>query len=67
MPRKVRLKLHPSEVAVIRSAAEIFSAYLRAGYIKNGEEEKWIDKSLDTAIQIARRAESRITSDDELN
>ena len=65
MPR-VTLTLHPSESVVIRSAAQIYAAYITAGRVKEGSEKEWMQRSLDEALWIARTGDDMIHSDNEM-
>jgi len=62
---KQSLSLQPSEAVVVRAAAAIYSAYLIAGRVPEGEQKKWMDRSIQEAFYIARTADDAIQSDDE--
>ena len=66
MLKKDALRLQPSEAHVFRAAATIYSAWIAAGRVGDGEEKQWIERSVEQAIQMAHRAEGRVQSDDEL-
>ena len=65
MPKPV-LTLQPSEMAVFRAAAQIYSAYLAIGRVKEGSEKEWMKRALDEALWMAQTAEDMIQSDDEM-
>jgi len=60
------IRLDKSEAEVMRAAAQIYSAYILAGQVAPGTEHQWLEKCLDDAIHLARRAEAKIQSDGEL-
>jgi hypothetical protein len=62
---KQSLSLQPSESVVVRAAAEIYSAYIIAGRVTEGEEKKWMERSIQEAFWIARTADDAIQSDNE--
>jgi predicted metal-dependent phosphotriesterase family hydrolase len=64
---KVYLTLKPSEKVVTCCAAQIYSAYIRAGQVEEGSQEKWIERAVREAIEIAQLADASITSDDEMS
>ena len=66
MNPKPHLALHSSEAAVFRAAANIYAAYLTAGRVKEGAEKEWMQRSLDEALWLARRADDMIHSDNEM-
>jgi hypothetical protein len=63
---KIYLTLTPSERAVTRCAAEIYSAYIQSGHVVRGDESQWIARSVREAIEIARATDDSLTSDDEM-
>jgi hypothetical protein len=63
---KHRVDLQPSEAVVAQSAAMIYAAYITDGRVAEGEEQKWIERSIREAIQIARLTDEAVHSDNEL-
>ena len=63
---KPKLALQPSEMAVFRAAATIYSAYIMNGQVTPGEEKDWRNKSLQEAILLAQLTEHSIQSDEEM-
>ncbi len=64
---RVYLTLKPSEQVVTRAAADIFSAYIAAGLVREGSESEWIERSVREAIEIAKLADDLIVGDDEMS
>ena len=64
---KTNLSLRPSESVVAAAAANIYSAYIMAGLVREGSEPDWIDRAVKEAIQIARRSDQLVVSDDEMS
>ena len=60
------LKLQQSESVVIAAAAQIYSAYISAGRVEDGEEDKWMSRSIKEAIRLAIATDEAIISDDEV-
>jgi hypothetical protein len=60
------LSLQPSEATVAESAAVIYAAYIASGRVPEGAEQKWINRSVQEAIQIARLTDETIHSDTEM-
>ena len=65
MPKPI-LNLAPSEAVVVHSAAAIFSAYIVAGKVPEGQTEAWLKRALQEASTLARLADEAIQSDSEL-
>jgi hypothetical protein len=60
------LSLQPSEATVAESAAVIYAAYITSGRVSEGAEQKWIERSVQEAIKIARLTDESIHSDKEM-
>jgi len=60
------LSLQPSEIALLTSAAHIFSAYVMSGHVTGGNESDMMDRSVAEALKMARRIEELVQSDSEL-
>ncbi len=63
---KAYLNLQPSEQAVAQAASRIYSAYVIAGKVGDGEEAKWLERSLREAVRLARSADDCIIADGEM-
>ncbi len=64
---KSHLKLQHSESVVLQAAAQIYSAYIIAGRVPDGEEAKWMERSIRDAIRIANATDAAVISDEEIN
>ena len=63
MPK--HLKLQDTESAVLNAAAQIYSAYLIAGKVGDGEESKWMGRAVKDAIRLALATDDAIVADGE--
>ena len=63
---QVHLRLKASESVVISAAASIYSAYIMNGQVKDGEQEAWRERAVQEAVELARRIDDLIVSDDEM-
>ena len=66
MRERIGLRLRHSESIVARSAADIYAAYVQSGQVDESNTEERIAESVEAAIKIAKLAEARIRSDEEL-
>ena len=64
---KAHLKLQQSESVVVQAAAQIYSAYIAAGRVNEGEESNWMRRAIREAIQIANATDEAIVSDEEVD
>jgi hypothetical protein len=64
---KTYLKLQPSEVAITQSAAQIYAAYIIAGKVAEGEEDAWMERSINEAIRIADSVDRSVIAGDEVD
>jgi len=62
---KPDVTLEPSKGVVSQMAARIYAAYIARGAVKDGEEAKWMQRSIREAVRIARTVDASIESDDE--
>lgn len=60
------LKLQHSESVVLSAAAQIYSAYITSGKVDEGDEDKWMSRSIKEAIRLAIATDDAIISDDEV-
>ena len=58
-------ELQPSEKAIFRGAAQIFSGYVAAGLVNDKNEIQLMNRSAAQALAIARHIEKVVQSDDE--
>ena len=66
MPRP-NVTLQPSKRVVTLAAAQIYAAYIAAGWIQKEEDvTAWMDRSIREAIAIARTVDVSVQSDEEL-
>ena len=65
MPK--HLKLQHSESVVLTAASRIYAAYISAGQVAEGEEDKMMAKSIKEAIRLALATDDAIISDGEMN
>ena len=63
---KPKLSLQPSESVVTHVAGDIYAAYIAAGRVTDGQEEKWMQRSIAEAIKIAQMTDEAVLSDSEL-
>lgn len=61
------LKLQHSESVVVQAAAQIYAAYIAAGRVPEGEEARWMERSIREAIRIARTTDAVVISDEEMD
>lgn len=64
---KPYIALQPSEAVLVSSAAQIYAAYVIAGHVQNGQEQQWLQRSLNEALLIARTVDEKIQADAEMD
>jgi len=64
MKQTIALKLQPSEAAIVHAASRIYAAHLTVN--PKGDDEERLQRSIKTAVEIARRIDSLIRSDGEM-
>ena len=62
----VQMKLQPSESVVAHVASRIYAAYLISGKVSDGQESKWLKRSIDQAIELCLATDDAVSSDDEM-
>ena len=62
----VQMKLQPSESVVAHVASRIYAAYLISGKVPDGQESKWLKRSIDQAIELCLATDDAVSSDDEM-
>jgi hypothetical protein len=65
--QKTKITLQRTEGLIFKAAAQIYSAYLGGGKIAEGDEQKWMERSLREAVQLAQLTDTRVQSDQELD
>ena len=66
MNKKPYLSLQHSESVVIAAASQIFAAYIISNHVGKGEQEAWMERSIQEAIWIAKKTDEIVHSDDEM-
>ena len=66
MSEKVYLKLDAAEATVAQAAAQVYAAYIAAGRVTIGQEDKWLDRSVEEAIHLAVKTAERVVSSKEV-
>lgn len=61
------LTLQASEAVVVQAAAQIYAAYQASGRVPEGEESRWMERSIREAILMARAVDDAVISDDEVD
>mgnify|MGYP001027537209 CR=1 FL=1 len=64
--KPVSLKLQHSESVVLQVAAQLYSAYVIAGRVGEGDEAAWMERSIRDAISLAEATDAAVISDDEI-
>lgn len=64
---KSHLKLQASEAVVVQAASQIYAAYITTGRVTDGDEAKWMRRSIREALQIAAATDQAIVADDEVD
>jgi len=64
--KPVSLKLQHSESVVLQVAAQLYSAYVVAGRVGEGDEATWMERSIRDAISLAEATDAAVISDDEI-
>jgi len=65
--KPVSLKLQPSESVDLQVAAQLYSAYVIAGRVREGDEPAWLERALREAVTLAEAADAAVISDDEIS
>lgn len=64
---KTCITLQPSEQTIVMAAATIYTAYLSAGRVEDGQEAEWMDRAIKAAIRIAKVTDESIQADKDLD
>ena len=65
-PKKFYANLQPSEMAIFRAAADIFSGYIAAGQVGDINESEMIKKSIGISMKMADMVDKAVQSDGEI-
>lgn len=65
--KPAHLKLQHSESVVLQVAAQLYSAYIIAGRVTDGEEARWMGRAIREAIAMAEATDAAVISDDEIS
>lgn len=65
--KKLFINFQPSEMAVYKAAADIFSSYVVAGRVTEANERDYMLKSVSQAMLMAEFVENVVISDDEVD
>ena len=60
------IKLQKSESVVAAGAIQIYSAYIAAGRVSEGQEDQWMSRAIKEAIKITTSTDAAVISDDEV-
>ena len=66
-PSAYYFSLQPSEMAVFRSAAQIFAGYVSCGKVNAQNKSEYYTMAIQDAIKIGLMVEKNVDSDDELS
>ena len=64
---KKHFRLQSSESVVTQAASQIYAAYISSGRVKEGEESRWMERSIKEAVMIAQATDDLIISDEEID
>lgn len=64
---ETHISLKPTEQALVTAAATVYSGYLTAGRVSEGDENKWLKQSIKDVVRIAKAIDSAIVADGELH
>jgi len=60
------LNLDSNEATVASAAAQIYAAYISAGRVPEGSEPRWMERSVQEAVAIAKLADANVLSKSEM-
>ncbi|MDA9857926.1 hypothetical protein N9D23_07380 [Rubripirellula sp.] len=64
---KKHFKLQYSESVIVQAAAQIYAAYIASGRVTEGDEAKWMKRSIKEAVMIGQATDETIISDSEID
>lgn len=62
---KAYVSLTKSERSIVIAAAQIYSAYIQSGAVREGTEDTWMQRSVREAVRLAQLADGAVVSDGE--
>ena len=63
---KKHFKLQHSESVIVQAAAQIYAAYIASGRVAEGDEARWMKRSIKEAIRIAQTIDEAVQADREV-
>ena len=63
---KAFLQLQNTEAGVLRAAPNIYAAYITAGLVPVGEEQRWMQRATEEAIYMATLVDDRVVCENEV-
>jgi hypothetical protein len=64
---KPYVTLQPTEQALLTAAATIYSGYLAAGKVPEGQEDQWMDRAMQAAFRMCRVIDASVQADKEID
>lgn len=64
---KTYLSLTKSERSLLIAASQIYAAYIQSGRVPEGEQEAWMERSVQEALRVATITDGAVVSDDEMS
>ena len=64
---KKHFRLQHSESVVVHAASRIYAAYIASGRVADGEESRWMERSIREAMSITQAVDDSIISDEEID
>ena len=61
------ISLKQSEGIVVQVAGQIYAAYIASGAIADGDEARWMKRSIQEAIRITKTVDEVVQSDGEFD
>lgn len=61
------ITLNKSESIVVQVAGQIYAAYVSSGKIDDGDEARWMKRSIQEAIRITKTVDEVVQSDGEFD
>ena len=59
------IALKPSEQTIVAAASRLYAAYVVSGRAQEGQEQQWMERSINEAIQLARTVDDAVQADGE--
>lgn len=64
---KPYVTLQPTEQVLLSAAASIYAAYLASDKVPAGQEDQWMDRSIQAAFRMCRVIDASVQADKELD